>query len=206
LRLTGQFIRSTNGLRADVEAAKVEARVFAFFGFALALGIPDATSSWSPAIAIPVAFLAFTGATPFLWYGAWYALTLLGFARSQPQASNRDHRRRCVVCRGQCRLAAARLEALIARVEASLYAGAAGGSSASVRRVSRGVEDAVLSDYVVDYECWVLDILAEAWRLGASIPRSVRSRLAGQSVGDLKVLSVVLRELEDELGEIAATD
>jgi hypothetical protein len=63
-------------------------------------------------------------------------------------------------------------------------------------------EDAVLSDYLADYERWVLDILAEARRLGASIPRSVRSRLAGQSVGDLEVLSVVLRELEDELGEM----
>jgi hypothetical protein len=172
----------------------------------LALGIPDATSSWSPAIAIPVAFLAVAGAAPLLWYGAWFALTLLGFAPPKPQASNRDHRRRCVVCRSQCRLAAARLEALTARVEASLYSAAAGDSSTSVRRVLRAAEDAVLSDYVADYERWVLDILAEAWRLGASIPRSVRSRLAGQSVGDLEVLSVVLRELEDELGEIAATD
>jgi hypothetical protein len=103
-------------------------------------------------------------------------------------------------------LAAARLEALTARVQASLYSAAAGGSGTSVRRALRAAEDAVLSDYVADYERWVLDILAEAWRLGASIPRSVRSRLAGQSVGDLEVLSVVLRELEDELGEIAATD
>jgi len=63
-----------------------------------------------------------------------------------------------------------------------------------------------LSDYAVDYERWVLDILAEAWRLKASIPRSVRSRLGGQSIADLQVLSVVLRELEDELGEIAATN
>jgi hypothetical protein len=173
----------------------------------LALGIPDAASSWSPAIAIPIAFLAVAGAAPLLWYGAWFALTFLGFAPPQPQVSTRDHRRRCVACRSQCRLAAARLEALTARVEASLYSAAAGGSSTSVRRILRATEDAVLSDYVADdCEGWVLDILAEAWRLEASIPRSVRSRLAGQSVGDLKVLSVVLRELEDELGEIAATD
>jgi hypothetical protein len=204
--LTGRFIRSTNGLRADVEAAKVEARVFAFFGFALALGIPDATSSWSPAIGMPVAFLAVACAAPLVWYGAWFSLTFLGFAPAQPQASNRDHRRRCVVCRSQCRLAAARLETLTARVQAALHSAAAGGTSTSVRRVSRAAEDAVLSDYVADCERWVLDILAEAWQLGANVPRSVRSRLAGQSVSDLEVLSVVLRELEDELGEIAATD
>jgi hypothetical protein len=172
----------------------------------LALGIPDATSSWSPVIAIPLGIVAVGGAAPLLWYSAWLVVTLLGFAPPQPQASNRDHRRRCVVCRSQCRLAAARLEALTARMEASLYSAAVGGSRTSVRRVLQAAEDAAVSDYLADDEGWVLDILAEAGRLGASIPPSVRSRLAGRSVGDLKVLSAVLRELEDELGEIAATD
>jgi hypothetical protein len=202
----GRFIQRSKGFRGDRDAARVEARVFAFFSFALALGIADVTSSWPPAPAIIIAIATFACAAPFVWYVAWSLITFLGFAPFQAPVSGGNRSRGCVRCRSQCRLAAARLDAFIARVEASAHAAAAGGSSMSVRRASGIVEDTVLSDYATDCEDWVLDILVEAWKLGASIPGSVKSRLVGRTVGDLRVLSVVLRELEDELGEIAASD
>jgi hypothetical protein len=203
LRPSGRFIRSANRLRDDTKAATVEARVFAFFGFGLALGIPDASSSWPLLVATTVAVLSLACTAPFIWYAAWVTITFLGLAPSRAQISERNYSQCCVRCRTQCRLAAARLDASIARVEASAHAASAGGSVMTIRRASEAVEHAVLSDYANDCEAWILDVLKEAWQLGASVPGSVRSPLAARTVGDLRVLSVVLREVEDELGRIA---
>lgn len=193
----GRFIQRSSRFRAgDRDPARVENRVLAAFGFAVAVEIWDASSSWPSPVAILVAVVAAAPASPLIWYLGWSLAAFLGFDPSQATFDVEGDGGEHVACRTQCRLAVSRIQAFIARIEA--LAGEARGS--------RGrVESIVLSEYTQRCETWILDILEEAWHLGACVPRSVKSRLSCESADDLRVLLVLLRDVEDELGMIATS-
>jgi hypothetical protein len=183
-----------------MDPARIEGRVLAFGGFGLTIGVADVSSAWPVVLAITMGVLAFGCVAPGLWYGSWFVVNFLGFAPPESRVSAQAYRRRCAACRRQCRLLAARLDALVIRVEASAEAATAGGNRWNGGRHSAYVRDLVLRSYEDDeYEDWLIDILREAWELGASVPASIKTRVAAKTVVDLRVLSSVIRDLEEEL-------
>jgi hypothetical protein len=65
---------------------------------------------------------------------------------------------------------------------------------------AQNLERAMLAEYRADYESWIVDVLNEALDLGATIPKSVGTLLEGRNVSQLRALSSVLKEVEEQIG------
>lgn len=196
MTLKGRFIRSSKGSRAKTDPGRIEGRVLSFFGFGLTLLTFDWTLR-STVFAWPIVALAGLCATPFLWYCGCFAKTFLGLGElDSPPSGDRDSSRRRALAARQCRRVSAALDALIAGEDISLGAAMGGGTH---NRASARSQAGVLSEYQVSLRPWVEMVFEEAYGFGA-IPPSATELVEGRNISQLRSLSSVFREAEEELG------